>query len=73
MTNAELTPGQLVEWLYEARGGYGYTAWVCAKVVKVNRVKVRIEVTQLNPPRLIEKNVMPNRLRPRRTTVGSQP
>lgn len=73
MTLAELSPGQLVEWLHESRGGYGYRSWVYAKVVRANRVKVTIEVTQtraggreLAEPRAVVKRVLPEKLRPRK-------
>ncbi len=39
---AHIIVGQKVEWLFEARGGYGYRWWVPAVVVKVGAAKVTI-------------------------------
>lgn len=40
----ELQPGQLVTWLREARGGYGYVEPVPGTVVKIGEKRVQIEV-----------------------------
>lgn len=57
--------GDRVMWLYEARGGYGYTQNVAAVVVGVGRKRVAIEVAQrhtLGPWRRVRKLVTPDRL-----------
>jgi hypothetical protein len=44
----ELQPGQLVAWLREARGGYGYVEPIPGTVVKVGEKRVQIEVHKKN-------------------------
>ncbi len=48
MTTTEPTweAGQVVEWLYEPRGGWGYRWWVPATVVNVGRSRVTISTTK---------------------------
>jgi hypothetical protein len=40
-------PGDAVAWLYEARGGYAYSHWVPATVVRVGARKVTIDAQLL--------------------------
>lgn len=35
--------GQPVDWLFEARGGYGYRYWVNAKIVRIGKKKITID------------------------------
>jgi hypothetical protein len=44
----ELQPGQLVTWLHQPRGGYGYEERIPGKVVKVGEKLVQIEVRKKN-------------------------
>lgn len=57
-------PGQQVEWLHEARGGYGYRWWVAAVVVKVTAKRITIDA-ELQNGGVKRVSVTPERLRPR--------
>jgi uncharacterized FlgJ-related protein len=56
--------GQSVKWLYQTGWGGGETRRADAKIIKVNRVKVRIEVLQKEDDHWVVKikNVMPSSL-----------
>jgi hypothetical protein len=62
-TEPKFEPGQAVEWLYEARGGYGYRAWFLATVVKVGK-RITIDV-QMKNGSTERRAVTPERLRVR--------
>lgn len=63
MTVDELQAGQVVIWKYAPRGGYGREVPVHARVLKVGKFRVQLEVlTKANQPKRI--SVMPNRLDP---------
>lgn len=60
-----LHPGQLVDWLYEPRGGYGYRWWVPATVVRVGPKMIVIEAN-LSSGGTKRVRVTPDRLRSRK-------
>jgi hypothetical protein len=64
VTIEELSPGKLVTWIHEPRGGYGFATPVDAVVVKVCTLRVRIEVP-LRDGRRVIRVVRPELLRPR--------
>jgi hypothetical protein len=48
MRHIDVIVGDKVEWLFEARGGWGYTWWVPATVVKVGTKRVQIDAELAN-------------------------
>jgi len=41
-------PGEMVEWLFTPRGGYGYSYWVPCTVVKVSKKTITIDAKLTN-------------------------
>ena len=62
----DFAPGQEVNWLYEARGGWGFTRVVIAKVVRIGKARVVIEVHEKADRVWVrkEKAVKPEKLWP---------
>jgi hypothetical protein len=58
------TIGQAVTWLYEPRGGYGYTIPVDGLVTKIGPKRVQIEIRKASGE-LVRRWVTPDRLRGR--------
>jgi hypothetical protein len=58
----ELSPGMLVRWIHNPRGGYGFAVPVDAVVVRVGPKRVRIRVP-LKDGRHVERIVAPESLR----------
>ena len=46
--SGDFAVGDAVTWLYESRGGYGYTARVPGEVLALGRKRVRIRVYRKN-------------------------
>ncbi len=57
-------PGDLVNWSHTPRGGYGYSRWVPAVVVKIYKVQVSIDA-ELEGGGTKRVSVNPASLRPR--------
>lgn len=55
-------PGQSVEWLFTTNKGYGYSWWVPATIVKVNKKKVTIDA-QLTAGGTKRVSVLPEKIR----------
>jgi hypothetical protein len=64
VTTTEFKAGQSVKWLYQSGWGGGETRRADAKIIKVNRVKIRIEILQKEGDHWVvkTKNVLPSSL-----------
>lgn len=61
--NEPIHSNQLIEWLYEPRGGYGYRWWIPGTVVRVGDKRITIKVKLINgDEKLVSVN--PKKLRP---------
>jgi hypothetical protein len=68
----KVLPGDKVNWLYEARGGYGYVSSVAAVVSRVGskRVEIRIASRSRDQWVVMTRWVQPERLTPRNAPAG---
>lgn len=59
---SDYTPGTKVLWTHRHHGGYRFTRYYEATVVKVNRKTVTIELTNTRTGKVDKRNVRPENL-----------